>query len=153
LTVYKPPGRSARAAAWAHSTVKRRPRARVHVADHQVVAGHSGGFEYLPGVGRPDPDAPARRQRQVPADEVGERRVDLGHQLPRPRPGVREVARQRQAPSAQVQDAQRLAGREREVGDVPDALDVLELQVARVVEVDLALRDAVDEKQPRGRSG
>ena len=63
-----------------------------------------------------------------------------------------EVAGERQRAAAEVQHAQRLTGRERQVGDVPDPADVLELQVTGVGEVDAALRDAVDEQQPRIRS-
>jgi hypothetical protein len=47
-----------------------------------------------------------------------------------------------------VQRAQRLTRRERQVGDMADPADVLELKVAGVSEVDPALRDAVDEQEP-----
>ena len=45
-----------------------------------------------------------------------------------------------------MQRAQRLARGERQVGDVPDPADVLELQVAGVGQVHPALRDTVDEQ-------
>jgi hypothetical protein len=52
-----------------------------------------------------------------------------------------------------VQRPQRRAGRERHVDGVPDPADVLEVQEGRVVEVHLALRDALDEQQPAARPG
>ena len=128
--------------------VRRRHGSGEHVRDHQVVAPFPHGLRHGAGVGGAHPDAVPGGQRQVPPDQAGERVVDLGDELPRPWPGVLEVARQRQRPAAEVQRAQRLTRRERQVGDMADPADVLELKVAGVSEVDPALRDAVDEQEP-----
>ena len=126
--------------------VPRRHRPGEHVGDHQVIAGCPDRLGHVTRVGGAHPDAVPRGQRQPLADHAGQRVVEFGDQLPRPRPGMREIAGQGQRTAAQVQRAERLAGREGQVGDVPDPADVLELEVTGVGEVDTALRDPVDEQ-------
>ena len=91
------------------------------------------------------------RTGSLAPDQVDQRGVGVDGQLGRARPGGRDVPGQRQGPGAQVQHAQLLAGRCCRVDDVPQPPDVLEVQVARVVQVDVRLRDAVDQQHPRGR--
>jgi len=50
-----------------------------------------------------------------------------------------------------VQHAERLAGWRRVVEQVTESPDILELQVFRVVEVDMGMRYPVDEQRPRVR--
>ena len=122
--------------------------AREHVGDHHVERAGPQPLEHLPGIPDPDPD-PAYRQ---PApDQVDQRGVGIDGQLGRARPGGRDVPGQREGPRAQVQHAQPLPGRRGRVDYVPQPPDVLEVQVARVVQVDVRLRDAVDQQHPRGR--
>ena len=82
------------------------------------------------------------------ADEVGERLVDLDDALPRAGPGDRDVAGERECAAAEVDDVERRAGFRGQVEDVTHAPDVLELQVRRVVEVDVRLRGVVDQQHP-----
>jgi len=118
-----------------------------HVRDHHVEGACPEPLEHVPGVADPDPD-PARRQ--PPPDQVHQRGVDLNGQLRRARPRRGHVPRQRQGPGAQVQHAQRLPRRRRRVNHVAQPPDILEVQVAGVVQVDVRLRDAVDQQHPRG---
>jgi len=97
----------------------------------------------------PPAGSPAGPQRQPALDEPPEGLVHLDGQLRRTRPGRRHVADQRQGPGAQVQHVQRLTLRRRHVDQVPQPPDVLELQVPRVVEIDVRLRDAIDQQHPR----
>jgi hypothetical protein len=132
--------------------VRRRQRAREDVGDDQVVAVFPDGLDDLAGIRGAHPDPVPGGQRQVRADQFGELIVEFGDELPGARTGVREIPGEGERPAAEVQRAQRLARRERQVDRVPDAAYVLELQVPGVFEVDAALRDTVDEQQPRVRS-
>jgi hypothetical protein len=97
----------------------------------------------------PPAGSPAGPQRQPSLDEPPEGLVHLDGHLPGARPGRRHVADQRQGPGAQVQHVQRLTFRRRHVDEVPQSPDVLELQVPRIVEIDMRLRDAIDQQHPR----
>ena len=88
---------------------------------------------------------------QPVGDELGERAVELHDGLGRAGAGRGHVAGQRPRAAAEVQRAQRRVGRRAEVDQVTDPPDVLELQVRRVVEVDVALRRAVHEQRPAVR--
>jgi acyl-CoA synthetase (AMP-forming)/AMP-acid ligase II len=61
-------------------------------------------------------------------------------------PGHRQVPGQRPGSAAEVQHVQR-SGRG-QIGEVPEPADVLELQVGRIVQVDVGLRGAVDQQRP-----
>jgi hypothetical protein len=121
-----------------------------HVGDHHVERAGPQPLEHLPRIPDPDPD-PDPAHRQPAPDQVDQRGVGVDGQLGRARPGGRDVPGQRQGPGAQVQHAQLLPGRCCRVDDMPQPPDVLEVQVARVVQVDVRLRDAVDQQYPRGR--
>ena len=88
-------------------------------------------------------------QRQPPPDDTHKRGVAVHRELPGSRPGGRHVPRQGEAAAAKMKYPQRLAGGRREVDEVPEPPHVLELQVARVVEVDVGLREAVYQQRPR----
>ena len=90
-------------------------------------------------------------QRQLPADELDQRGVDLDDLLGGARPGRRDIAGQRQGAAAQMDDAQRFAGRCGQVGDVPEPPLVGEVEVRRVVEVHMGLRGTVDQQRPAAR--
>ena len=117
-----------------------------HVRDHHVVGARPQPLEHRPGVADPDPH-PA--QRQPEPDQIHQRAVDLDGQLRRARPGGRHVAGQGERPGPQVQHAQRLPGRRGRVDHVPDPPDVLEVQVAGVLQVHVRLRHPVDHQHPR----
>jgi hypothetical protein len=117
-----------------------------HVRDHHVERVGPQPLEHRPGV--PDPDSdPA--QRQPAPDQVHQRGIDLDGQLRRAWPGRRHVPGQGQRPGAQVQHPQRLSRRRRVVDHVAQPPDILEIQVAGVVQVDVRLRDTVDQQHPR----
>jgi hypothetical protein len=120
--------------------------AREHVRDHHIVGTGPQALEHRPGVPDPDPDP---GPRQPLPDQVHQRGVDLDGQLPRARPGRRHVTGQGEGARAQVQHSQRLPRRRRGVDHVPQPPDVLEVQVGGVVQVDVRLRDAVDQQHPR----
>ena len=92
--------------------------------------------------------APALGQGQPPPDEVGQRDVGLDRQLAGPRPGRRHVPRQGQASCSEVQHAQWLPGRRRQIDQVPEPPHVLELQVLRIIEVNVRLRGSVHQQRP-----
>jgi hypothetical protein len=117
-----------------------------HVRDDHVVRAGPQPLQNLPGVADPDPD-PA--QREPEPDQLDQRGVDVHGQLRRARPGRRHVPGQGERPRAQVQHAQGLARRRHRVDDVPQPPHVLEVQVARVIQVDVRLRDAVHQQHPR----
>jgi hypothetical protein len=116
-----------------------------HVRDHHVEGTGLQPLEH--GAGVPDPD-PHPAQRQPPPHQIHQRGVDVDRQLLRARPGRGDVTGQGESPGPQVQHAQRLCRRRRGVDHVPQPPDVLELQVPGVVQVDMRLRDAVDQQHP-----
>jgi hypothetical protein len=128
--------------------VGRRPAAREHVSDHHVAGAGPQPLQHRPRVPDPDPD-PAHRQPEP--DQLGQRRVDLDGHLNRARPGRRHVPGQGQSPGSQVQHPQRLPSGRRRIDHVAEPPDVLEVQVARVVQVNVRLRHAVDQQHPRRR--
>ena len=101
------------------------------------------------------PDGPSARaaaaalaQGQPPPDKLKQRGIRLDRQLVGARPGHRQVTGQGQAAAAEVQHAQRLPGRRRQVDQVPEPAHVLELQVPGIVEVHVRLRCAVHQERP-----
>jgi hypothetical protein len=133
--------------------VGRRAAVSENVRDDQVEG--SGRHPVKDGPRIPDlnpgPPAgsPAGRQRQPVLDEPPEGLVHLDGHLTGAWPGRRHVANQSQGPGAQVQYVQRLTLRRRHVDQVPQPPDVLELQIPRIVEIHVRLRDAVDQQHPR----
>ena len=108
----------------------------------------------VPGVADPHADRGAARERQLVAHELDQRRLELDHLLAGTRPGRLDVARQGQRAGAQVHRGERLARHPQQVDDRAHAGDVLEMQVRRIVEVDVRLRGAVDvELPPAGEAG
>lgn len=81
-------------------------------------------------------------------DELGQRTVHFDHLLPRTGAGARQVPGQGETATAQVQHVQRFAGVCDHVQQVRDPLHVLELEVRRVLEVDVRLRGTVESEQP-----
>ena len=106
-----------------------------------------------PAAARARPGRPrsgsARRAAAAGAHQFRQRGVDLDGQLRRSRPRRRYVPGQREGPGAQVQHAQRLRRRRHDADHVSQPPDVLEVEVTRVVQVDVRLRDAVDQQHPR----
>ncbi len=132
--------------------VRRRASSREDVDDEQVDgAGESGGqaVDHLPGIPVSHPDRRLRRPRQLCAHEVDQILFELDHLLPRAGPGRLDVARQREGARAEVHDRHRFAGRAEHVDHVAHPLHVLEEQVARIVEVHVRLRRAVDDEGVR----
>jgi GTPase len=129
--------------------VGRRAPSGEHVRDHHVEGARGQRLEHLPGVADANPDRPAPPERQPGPHQVHQRGVDLDRQLPRTRPGRRHVPGQRQRPRAEVQHVERLPGRRGRVDHVGQPPDVLEVEVPGVVQVDVRLRDAVDQQHPR----
>ena len=137
------------------------------VGDHHVKRRGPDLFQDRAGVADPDPDpgragppitgplgrCPARRlvQGQQPPDQINQGRIGVHGQLPGPGTGRRHVPGQGECPAAEMQDPQRLPGRCGEVGQVPEPPHVLELQVLRVVEVYMGLRDAIHPQGPGPR--
>ena len=50
-----------------------------------------------------------------------------------------------------MQHAERLAGRSGQVDQVPQPPHVLELQMQRIIKIDMGLRDAARQQHPRAR--
>ena len=96
-----------------------RAAAGEEIGNHQVEGPCGGPLENGPGIGHLDPDparggparpAPRLVQRQPPPDDTHERGVTVHRELPRSRPGRRNVPSQGEAAAAKVQYPQRLAG-------------------------------------------
>ena len=132
--------------------VGRGPGPGEDVRDHHVKRPGPDLLQDRPGIVHPDgdPAGPAPIQRQPPPDEPGHLRLGLGRQLARAGPGRGHVPGQRQAAAAQMQHPQRLTGRRGQVDQVPQPAHVLELQVPRILEIDMGLRDAAHQQYPRG---
>jgi hypothetical protein len=94
---------------------------------------------------------PALAQRQPPPDKFRQRGVRLDRQLAGAGPGRRHVPGQRQPAAAQVQHPKRLPGGPGQVDQVPDPPHVLELQVQRIIKVNVGLRDAIHQQRPGPR--
>jgi hypothetical protein len=129
--------------------VGRGTAAREHVGDHHVERARPQPLQLGPGVAdaHPEPGVP---RRQPEPDQVDQRGVHLHRELRRAGPGRSHVAGQRERAGAQVQHAQRLTGGCGLVNHVADPPDVLEVQVARIVQVHVRLGHAVDQQHPRG---
>jgi len=125
--------------------VSRGPPPGEHVRDHHVERAGPQPPEHRPGVPDPDPD-PA--QRQPAPNQAGQRGVDLDGHLRRARPGSGHVPGQGQRAGPQVQHAQRPSRWRCRVDHVAQSSDVLEIQVAGVIEVDVRLRNAVHQQHP-----
>jgi hypothetical protein len=91
-------------------------------------------------------------QRQPVPHQVHQISVVVDGELRRSGPGGSYVPRQRQGTSAKVQYPQRHAIGPCEVEQVSDPPHVLELQVLRVVEVDVGLWSAADQQGPGVRT-
>jgi hypothetical protein len=128
--------------------VGRRTTASEDVRDDHVEGTRRHPFQDGPGVADVHPDPPAPR-RQLEPDQPPEGLVHLDGHLPGGRAGRRHVAGQRESPGAQVQHPQRLTRGRGQVDQVPQPPDVLEIEVAGIVQVDMRLRDAVDQQHPR----
>jgi len=131
------------------SQVGWRAAAGENVGDDHVEGPGRHPVQDGPGIADADLGSPAGPQRQPELDEPPEGLVHVDGHLPGARPGRRHVADQRQGPGAQVEHVQWLTLRRRHVDYVPQPPDVLELQVPRIVEVDMRLRDAIDQQHPR----
>ena len=107
-----------------------------------------------PGAGVGDVHVEAQPVGGQPgAHQVDQRAVELHDALRRAGAGGRDVPGQRPRAAAEVQHAQRRGRRGiQRVEQVTDPADVLELEVGRVGEVDVALRGAVDEQRPGRRA-
>jgi len=131
--------------------VGRGPASGEKVRDHHI---KGPGRNLLKGsAGITDPEAyPARPasarpasasvasaliQRQPPPDKLRQRGIRLHRQLAGSGPGCRHVAGQGQAAAAQVQYPQRLPGWRGQVDQMPDPPHVLELQVLRIIKVNM----------------
>ena len=128
--------------------VGRRATAGEDVRDDHVEAARRHPLEPGPGVADVQPDPPAA-QRQPEPDQPPQGLIHLDGHLRRRRAGRRHVTGQRERPGAQVQHPQRLTRGRGQVDQVPQPPDVLEVEVAGVVQVDVRLRDAVDQQHPR----
>lgn len=128
--------------------MRRNPRAAEDVRDQQIDGGGGRRLQPLPGVGRVQGDTASVRQRQMFPDQPQQCAVRLHDVLPGAGAGHRHIAGQGQRPAAEVQDVQGRARLRRAVHDVGEPAYVLELQVGRVVEVDVGLGRVVDREQP-----
>ena len=122
------------------------------VRHHHVEGSGRDLLEHGAGVSDADPHpsrpAAALVQGQPLPDQVHQRGIPLDGELAGPGPGRRHVPGQGQAAAAEVQHAQRLPGRGGQVDQVTEPPHVLELQVLRVIEVDVGLRGAVQQQRP-----
>ncbi len=128
---------------------------REHVRDDHVERAGPERLDHFPRVADANSDASsgvgastASPERQVGPDELDERGIVVHGQLPGAGTGRRDVPGQCQRPGAKVQDAQRRTGRRRGVDHVAQPPDVLELQVLRVIEINVRLRHPVGQKRP-----
>jgi hypothetical protein len=128
--------------------VGRRAAAGEDVCDDHVKGTRGQPFQDRPRVADVHPDPPTP-WRQLEPDQPPEGLVHLDGHLRRRRAGGRHVAGQREGPGAQVQHPQRLTGGRGQVDQVPQPPDVLKVEVAGIVQVDMRLRDAADQQHPR----
>jgi hypothetical protein len=146
------PGLTQRAAGRVHELrrgqVGRRAAAGEDVCDDHVVGTRRRSLQDGPGVADLNPDPPAPRWQPEP-DQPPQGLVYLHRHLPRGWPGRGHVTGQRERSGAQVQHPQRLTRGRGQVDQVPEPPDVLEIEVAGIVQVDMRLRDAVDQQHPR----
>ena len=121
--------------------------------DHEQVDGareaRRAGGRPPRGHPRTAPGSTPSRTRQFGAHEVDEILLELDHLLPRSGPRGLEVARKRERPCAEVHGRDRFAGRAEHVDHVAHALHVLEEQAARILDVHVRLRCAVDHERER----
>ncbi len=132
--------------------------ANKNVGHREVKGSRAELLEYGPGVGHADPDPggraalASRLSERQPFSDGGDQLLVVVHgQLRRSRPRRRNIPSQRQPPAAQVQHPDRLAGGSREVDQVAEPADILELQVAGVVQVNVGLRKAAGHQRPGSR--
>ena len=122
------------------------------VGYHHVKGPGPDLLQHCAGIADPDPyparPAAAPAQRQPLPDQFRQRGVRLDRHLAGTGPGRGHVPRQGQAARPEVQHAQWLAVRRRQVDQVPEPPHVLELEVPRVIEVDMGLRSAVHQQRP-----
>jgi hypothetical protein len=85
------------------------------------------------------------------AHEVDQVCLDLDDLLAGSRPCRFDVAGEREGPGTQVHGGNGLAGHPELVDHMPDALDVLEEELARIFEVHVRLRGSVDDEREAAR--
>jgi hypothetical protein len=124
-------------------------RAVVEVPDEQVDTAGAGCGELVGGVGDDDRRALDRAEWRDRGEHVGSRFDD---DLSRARSGCGQPSRHRHRTAAEVQGAQPFRPRMHRVDDDRHVLHVLELQMGRVLDVDVGLFDTVDEQDPSGRT-
>ena len=122
------------------------------VTDDQVPAG--GGHPTDPGPAVLDPDLQGRTGAHPEPFHVDghHARVDLRDQTAGAGPDRGEVAREGQATPADVVRIQAPAGREGAGHDGRKRLGVVQLEVGRVVEVDVGVPHPVQDEQPTSRA-
>lgn len=124
------------------------PGAAEDIGDQDVRRVRWRLFEPAAGVGAVHADPRPLGQRQMLGDQRQQSAVRLRHVLPRTRPGGGDVAGQGECPAAEVDHVEGRAGSGGTVQYVGQAPYVLELQVRRIVQVDVRLRGLVDREQP-----
>ncbi len=85
------------------------------------------------------------------SDEVDEGRLQLDHLLARTRAGGLDISRDGEGTGSEVHGGERLARHPELIDDSSHARDVLEVQMRRIVEVDVRLRRSVDDELEAGR--
>ncbi len=120
-------------------------RAGEDVADDDVAAARLERRELGPRLADPEPEAV---RAELGAHQLGHPGVGLDDQLARAGARRGDVAGQRAGAAAEVQRVERGAVGREQVEQVADQADVLELQVGRVLEVDVGLRDPLDVELP-----
>ena len=105
--------------------------------------------EHLARVAVAYADARPFRQRRRLSHEFDEGALQLDDLLPAAGSGCLDVAGQRECAAAEVQCRDRLPRRAKQVDRMRDAAHVLEEDLARVAQVDVRLRSAVNEQLDR----
>src|SRR5690606_31311293 len=100
----------------------------------------------LPRIADAYADRRTARHRKMLANEGCERGFQFDHLLTRTRPGRSDIARNGQGSGAEMYRCQGCAGGRELIDDGAHAHDVLEMQMGRVVEIDMRLRGVVDDE-------
>ena len=129
--------------------MRRDARAAEDVGDEHVGGGRRGRLPARRGRRRRAAAMPAPSgSGRCSTTSVQQPAVGLDDVLPRARPGRGQIPGQRQRAAAEVQHVQRPPRLGDGVQDVPEPPRVLELQMRRLVQVDVRLRRPVDGEQP-----
>ena len=130
----------------------RHGEAAERIADDEVDAVVRHGLDRPPRIADDDPDRVAWGEAELLASDLEHARIELEHGLARTRPRRLEVAREREPAATDMEDVGRAIEpvqiRSDRVGEPPL---VSELEVGRIGQVDIRMRQPVEDEDPAVR--